>query len=345
MRLPLISLVFVGCSSTLADVTPPSEAPLVRVATLSEEAPVWTLTLDGVTRSADRARVASTQPGRLVARPVRVGDSVERGQVLARLDSAPYRNQVAANAARVRELDARIGQLDRDLERLSQLDAKGSVARAERERLASDRSAAEAGRSALRVQLAESERQLADSIITAPFDGVVVAALAEPGETVGAGASIVELAGSGLEVAVEVPESAWVQLDLDSRVRVRLPALEVETEAHVVDLAGAGGARGGLFPVVVSIPTGRQVAGLTAQVRFELPLENAVVAPIRSIIDPTGSSPSVFVVDGEAVRRVPVEVGRLFDDGVSVTGVDAGEAVVVGGHAQLLDGQAVRVLP
>jgi RND family efflux transporter MFP subunit len=319
----------------------------VRVASLSERDPTWSLTLQGITRSADRAALGLPVGGRLDSRAVRVGDRVARGDVLARLDPAPWRHAVEAQTAGLAQLDEQIAQLDRDLARLERLGEKGSVAEAERERLQAQRDAVVAGRAAARAQLDEAERQQRDSILTAPFDGVVVAVDVEPGETVAAGSPVVTLAGDGVEVEVEVPEAAWVRLTGDDAVRVRLPALDEETEGHIVDLAGASG-RGGLFPVVVAVPPGpRRVAGLSAEVRLDLPLTAGLVAPLPAIVDPTGTDPAVFVVDDDSrVRRAPVTLGALHEDGVAVAadGLAPGTPVVVAGHAQLFDGERVSVV-
>ncbi|MCB9675290.1 MAG: efflux RND transporter periplasmic adaptor subunit [Alphaproteobacteria bacterium] len=341
----LAAALFTGCMPTHAEGLEPPPTQVVRVAPVEVAEPVAPLTLQGVTRAADRARLALQVGGRLQERPVRVGDRVERGAVLARLDAAPWRNGVAAQVARVGELDERIAQLDRELGRLQRLEAKGSVVAVERERVQAERDAAASGSAALAVQLAETRRQLAESALHAPFAGVVVAVHAEPGETVAPGVPLIELAGEGVEVAVEVPEAAWVRLGDETPVRVRLPALGVETDGTVTDLAQAGGGRGGLFPVVVAVPPGEhRVAGLTAEVRFAMPVEAGLVAPIRAVVDPTGDAPAVFVVDEGRAHRQPVSLGALRGDAVVVEGVAPGAEVVVAGHAQLLDGQPVEVI-
>ncbi|MEZ4319923.1 MAG: efflux RND transporter periplasmic adaptor subunit [Myxococcota bacterium] len=345
-RLPMILAMAVlsGCMNTHAE-THVSEAQVVRVARVTEGEPTAVLTLQGVTRAADRARLGFPVGGRVQSRSVRVGDRVQRGDVLARLDPRGWQNGVSAQSARVTELNARIAQLDRDLARLVKLEATGSAVVAERERLQTERDAAVSALGSLDAQLQEARRQLSDSVLTAPFDGVVVAVAAEPGETVGAGTPVVELAGEGLEVAVEVPEGAWVRLTSDTVARVRLPALDLVSDASLVDLAGAGGGRGGLFPVVVALPAGdRRVAGLTAEVQLEIPVESGLIAPVRAIVDPTGEAPAVFQIDDGVAHRMPVALGSLHGNGVVVRGVDAGAEVVVAGHAQLADGQAVEVL-
>jgi multidrug efflux system membrane fusion protein len=318
----------------------------VRVAAVGEAPAARQVRLDGITRAADRARLGFPQGGRLVARPVRVGDVVERGQVLARLDAGPWANQVSVARARVAELEARSTQLDRDVARTERLDARGSVTSTETERLTVERDAVQAGLRAARSAADEAVRQAEDAVLRAPFAGVVASVNAQPGEMLAPGAPVVELAGSGLEVAVELPERLWAAIDGETVVRVELPALGEALPGELVDLGGVGGGAGGLFPVVVALPDGaRRVPGLTARVIFEVPLPEGRVAPIRAVVDPTGGDPAVFVVVDGRARRFPVQVGGLIDDQVVLGGVPAGAPLIVAGHAQLLDGDLVRVLP
>jgi multidrug efflux pump subunit AcrA (membrane-fusion protein) len=73
---------------------------------------------------------------------------------------------------------------------------------------------------------------------------------------------------------------------------------------------------------------------------------SALLVPLAAIVDPGTGQARVFrVVDGRAVLT-PVRVGRLAGSAVEVSGaLAAGELVVVAGHHQLLDGEAVRILP
>lgn len=337
-------IVLAGCTSTHAAGQLPDAAQTVRVQSLEERA--WTpqVTLHGVTRAVDRAELSFPMGGRLVEQRVRVGDRVQRGQVLARLDAGPYVNQEAALEARADEIQRRLEQLDRELGRLEPLAERGSVADAERERVQTDRAAAAASLRAVQTQRAEARRQHEDAALRAPFDGVVVTAPVQTGETVGAGRAVVELAGEAIEVQIEVPERIWAQLERSTPAVVVLPALDIRVDARIVDLAEAGGSRG-LFPVVVQIPAGpRRVAGLTARVELALPDRQGLLTPVRAVVDPTGGAPSLFVVREGQAHRVPVELDALAGDAVVVRGPTAGDEVVVAGQARLLDGQPVEVI-
>lgn len=338
------TLVLVSCSTTEAAGSGPADTP-VRVMDVRAGERSNPLFLEGVTRAADRAVISLQQGGRLVERSVRLGDVVARGQPLARLDTTPWRNQLAASTARLQAADERIAQLTRDVARLTLLSERGSLPGADLESVQSQLRAATSDAEGLRIQRDEARRQLAEGTLTAPFAGTVTALHAEPGEVVAAGQPLIELAGAGLEVAVEVPESAWIRLSMNTEATVRLPALGVEVTAVIVDLAAAGATRG-LFPVTVAFqPPARAVSGLTAEVVLALPEDPSLVVPIRAIVDPTGDRASVFRLQGTVVERVDVRLTGLEGNDVRLSGLAPGDQVVVAGHAQLIDGTSVAVQP
>lgn len=343
--LTVLTLLAAGCQSTQAAHADHTAGTPVRLAAAVAAEETLTLELEGVTVAANRAVVSAQQGGRMVARPVRIGDAVQRGAVLVRLDARPWRNQLTAREAQLRAAEESLAQLDRDLQRLSTLNERGSLAGADLETLQSRRRTASQEVEALRVQRHEAARQLEEAVVIAPFAGTVTAIHAQPGETIAAGQPLVELAGAGLEVAVQVPESAWVTLSPTTPVAVRLPALHSRAEAAILDLATAG-AREGLFPVVVGFdPPDRAVAGLTASVELSLPQPEGVIVPLRAIVDPTGDRPSVFIVRDGVAKRVPVGLNGLTGRSVRVTGLTSGDDIVVAGQAQLIDGSPVAVQP
>jgi len=198
---------------------------------------------------------------------------------------------------------------------------------------------------AARASAREADRRADDAVLRAPYAGVVMTVAVEPDELVAPGRPVVELAGDGhLEVEVQVPERSWATLDVGDEASVYLPALQRHARGAVVEVASAARPEG-LFPVVVSVEAADLVAGLTAEVRLQLPLAADVTVPVAAVVDPVGRSPSVLrVVDGVA-ERVAVDPAELLADGVALRGPLApGDEVVVAGHGRLLDGDAVEVL-
>jgi len=319
----------------------------VQVAPVEIAAGERDLRLPGVTRASRRASLAFTVAGRVAARPVEVGDGVVAGEAVAALDDREYRLAEEAATAALEEVDARLGQLRRDLTRAERLLAARAATAEEVEQVRSATAALEAGRLAASSRRDEARRLRDEALLRAPFDATVTDVQVEPGEWAAPGRAVVELAGRGaVEVAVEVPEGLRHRVTQGSRVEVSLPFLAREVKGEVTRVADAAGGAGGLFPVEVSLePAAWLVSGLAAEVVLTLEAAPELTVPLSAVVDPGGGRPAVFrIVDGQA-ERVEVRPGHVVGDRLTVEGsLAAGDRVAVAGHTALADGDPVEVL-
>lgn len=335
-----------------ADPGPAAPAPRaqrrpVQVAEVLQTSSSRTLRLPGVTRARERAALGFVVPARLAERPVELGDAVHSGQVLARLDEREFRLAERSAAAAVSELQVRLAQARRDRDRVERLAAARAATTEELEQAAAATDALQAAYEAAAAQRDESRRLLSETTLVAPFDGTVTAIHLEPGEWAGPGVPVVELAGSGgVEVRVDVPESARRAVAVGSTAVVVLPLAGSRAVGRVGSLAAAAPISGGLFPAVVELqPSPGVVAGLAAQVVLELESGAALTVPLAAVLDSGSSRPAVFrIADGRA-QRLEVVPGELVGDRVTVraAGLAAGDRVAVTGHTALVDGDPVEV--
>lgn len=345
--LGLMAACVAGMGTEAGAVSEPASASAVavRVAAVQAAPEGRAMIVHGVTRSLQRGRLGFLEGGRLVGRPAQIGQTVSAGDVLAIVDPAATKNQARAAWAQVAQLEARAVGLRADRARLEALAAR-SVSGSELDRIVAETDAIEAAIDAARATAAEGDRRATETVLRAPYAGVVMAVLAEPGETLAPGQPVVQLAGDGvLEVEVQVPESAWAHLHPGQPADVWLPALGRTAAGNVTQVASAARPEG-LFPVLIAIDATDLAAGLTAEVRLQLPLSADATVPLSAIVDPIGAQPTVLrIVDGHA-ERVAIEASDLLAEGVAVRGaLEPGDQVVIAGHGRLLDGDAVRVLP
>jgi len=101
----------------------------------------------------------------------------------------------------------------------------------------------------------------------------------------------------------------------------------------------------GTVPVIVGLEDASGISsGMTAELILNVDTESSLSIPLRAVINPGASRPSVFVVQGGMVRRVPIRIGRLTGDSVIVSGaLSEGDRIVTKGHTMLSDGDAVEV--
>ncbi len=334
-----------GSSSAAAENS--AHVKKVRVATVETASDPRQLRFSGITRAAQRARLAFSLGARLQSRDVEVGDVVKRGQVLARLDDREVKNGLITTKAALAEAQARRAQLERDVERVEKLVAAKAATAEELEKTRAGLESLRAGEDAAASRLHDMERMLGETSIRAPFDGTVTEVLAEPGEFVGPGKGVLLISGQGdIEVEVELPETLVPQLQPGAEVAVTVAMLGDRLVAGKIRSLGRSAAGPGqLFPVVVALDKEALVpAGVTAELGFRVGEVATLSVPVGAVVDPGGRRPAVFKIEGAVVRKVQVEVGSLLGGRVTVrSSLVAGDLVVVGGQRGLLDGDAVEV--
>jgi RND family efflux transporter MFP subunit len=318
---------------------------VVPVMTVMHDDGARALRASGLTRSAQRADLSFTVGGRLVERPVEVGDRLTSEDLIARIDPRGFENALAAADARTREVRANLGRAYRVRRRTRVLSDEDITSTADLEQATANVAALHAARAAARSQGEEAQRLLSETLLKAPFDGVVEAVLVEPGEFVSPGQPIAILSGdTGMEVEVEVPESLVHRIAEDDRVMIDLPLADISGLTGVVRRVGASaGSVGRQFPVVVRLDSDeRIVPGMAAEVTFTVRTGHGISVPIESVIDPGGDRPAVVVVREGRAERVEVEVVDLVEDRARVRGeVVVDELVIVGGHGALVTGSEV----
>ena len=254
-----------------------------------------------------------------------------RDSILSALEFRNVQTQLAGARAQVAQADAGVAQ------------AEGQ-AQAAREGLAAARAQASAANAG--VQSAQS--QLGNTRITAPFSGTVEERMAEPGELAAPGQPVVRLVASGaVKVVAGVPERYASEIEVGAQVRIIPSAYGAEPRGGRITFVGSAiNTPSRTFPVEIAVQNGDRSLKPEMVVRLELTrdvLRDVITVPQETIIrDERGTS--VFVVaDGLAARRV-VEVGPMSGDEVVIlSGVQAGDQIVVSGQADLAEGDKVRV--
>ncbi len=320
--------------------------PVVRVGIVAPAPASREVTFYAEVRAADRALVAFAQPGRMVSRPVNVGDVVTEGQTVAMLDEAPLRNQQRAADAAIRDVDEQLAQLDREAERATRLiDAEIGSGQA-LERIESQRRQLGAARAAAAARRDEARRMRGDTTVVAPVAGVIAEVYVEPGEVVGPGTPVALIVGQGaVEVEIDVPENVFSSIREGDDVLINFPMSERSGLHGTVRAVGrASGGRGRLFPVVIALNDAQEVVpGMSAEVRIALPVSADVAVPAGALVDPAGTGAIVFRIRDGIAERVPVSVVGIDADALVLDGeLAVGDQVVVAGHGMLQEGARVE---
>jgi RND family efflux transporter MFP subunit len=335
------------------------------------------LNASGYVTARRQATVSSKVTGKVVEVLVEEGMAIREGQVLARLDDATLRKELALSEAQftsqrralaeteVRLKEARLNQqrmrrlLEQGVTTQSQLDAANAEVDSLGARL-------DLGRQEVEVaarQVALRRQDLDDTVIRAPFSGVAVSKDAQPGEMIspvsaGGGftrtgiCTLVDM--ESLEIEVDVNESyihrvkpgqravatldAYPEWQIPSRVIMPVPTADRQKATVRVRIAFDA-----LDPRILP-DMGVKVAFLgDEEPAAAAPSKPSVVIP-RAAVRKDGGSDVVFVVQGDKVERRAIGLSPApGNEAMVVSGLAAGERVVVEGPPDLKDGALVSV--
>ena len=365
---------------------PTRPAPIaVTVIEATEEPLVRHIQASGTLTADEQSQVASEVAGRIVATPVERGSRVSAGTMLVRIAAAEAEAQTDEAQANAAQLEARLAiaggtpfavdrvpevasarasadlarseferaemLMERELVSRAEFDQKRTQAEAARRQYEVARNSAEQQYQALlgaRARLALARKALADTVVRAPFDGVVAERLVSVGDYVVKGTKVATvMRTTPLRVELTVPQSdiaavavgrdvyfivdAYPGRTFTGRVRFVSPNVRADSRSLVVE-------------AVVPNQTGELKPGLFATARIEkLERTPALLLP-RTAIGTVADASRVYVIDGgHGVARL-VTLGQTMGDRVEITsGVKPGELVAVTAIDRLTDGAAVTI--
>jgi RND family efflux transporter MFP subunit len=382
----VLSIAAAACSDGGSEAAEPAASvPTVRVETAraAEEPIARFLSVSGTLVAEEQAEVAAEVAGRVVGTPVERGTPVSVGSTLVRVAADEAQAQAQEADANVAQINARLGQpqaADFDVERVPEVAsarASRELAKADFERFGSlyerklvskaeyearraqadnaqqlyesARNGAEQQRQALaaaQARLALARKAVADTVVRAPFPGVVAERLVSVGDYVTRGTKVATVMRvNPLRVELTVPAQYIstvamgrpVTLQVDAypgqtftgQVRYVSPDVRADSRALVVEAVvpnGKGLLKPGLF-VTARIEQGKPTPG--------------VLVPSAAVVTSAGTSRVFVVVDDHVEERI-VTTGQQVGDRVEATsGVTATDVVAVSNLARLSDGTGV----
>lgn len=292
---------------------------------------------------------ADGEGGRITAVNVDVGDTVRKGQVLARLDDSVLRPQVARLRAALEEARAQAALSQAEYRRAQGVEAAGALSAEEIERR---RAAAVTDAARVEVaaaQLAEAEARLERTWIRAPADGVVLTRNAEVGQTaVPGGEPLFRLAKDGeVELRGKVAEQDLPALAVGQSADVYLTGIPTPFKGRVRLLGAVIDPQTRLGEVRIALPPHPALRpGAFARAEVVVSEAQLPVLPQTAVLSDTRGN-YVFVVNGDnVVERRDVRVGGTVREGIVIaSGLDGNERIVTTAGGFLREGEIVAVAP
>lgn len=350
------------------------EVGTVAAREISGKAANTVLNASGYVTARRQATVSSKFTGKVREVLIEEGMEVEEGQVLARLDDSNLATSYALAEAQLQsaktaleETRALLTEARANYKRTLNLVERGlsSEAEMDRARAQADSLAAQLDRKQADVRVAEKQldvyrQELDDTVIRAPFAGVVVAKNAQPGEMIspisaGGGftrtgiGTIVDM--SSLEIEIDVNEAYINRVEPGQKVVATLDAYpDWAIPAHVIAIIPTADRQKATVEVRVGFDEldPRILPDMGVKVAFQEaggPVASGsagVVIPQSAMID-DGGRKYVLLVAGQAVeRRAIATAGERGKDIIVTSGLAAGEKVIINPPAGLKSGDRVR---
>jgi len=326
-----VAFVLSGCGQKQETASRPAlPAATVRAQVIESKTRVATEEVVGTVRAKLRSVIEAKVSGKIEQLLVVPGQQVKAGELLAVVDAREVQ-------ARYDQAVALSQQAEADLNRLTTLRDQKVLSQAEFD-------SAQAKARVTVASRAEAETLLSYTKVTAPFDGVITRKHADVGDLATPGKPLIEMEDStALRLEADVPEAVVGKLTLGDKLPVRIAALEKELTGVISEIAPAADPNSRTFLVKLDLPgtTGLR-AGQFGRVAMPVGETAALRVPATAVTQ-RGQMELVFIVsDGKAQLRLVKTGKRIGNEVELVSGVSAGERVVVENVAGLMDGQPVE---
>jgi membrane fusion protein, multidrug efflux system len=364
------------------DVDPPIVA--VSPAPAAEEPIARFIRVNGSLTAEEQADVAAEIAGRVIATPVERGSRVAQGAELVRLspvESDASLDEAVANAAQIEarlalgpdggfdvthvpevanakanltlaeaEFDRIAKLLEQRVVSQSEYDQRRMQVEAARQQYESAKNGAQQQYQALRAaraRVALARKAAADTVVRAPFAGIVGQRMVSTGDYVTKGMKIAEVVKiTPLRVQLTVPEQfvaavgvgqpvalavdAYPQRSFEGRVRYVSPALRADQRALTVE-------------AIVPNEKAELKPGMFATALVQQAQRTAAILVAQTAVQTISGTSRVYVVKGDRVEERVVTTGQVLDSRVEISnGLKAGERVATANVAQLVDGMKVK---
>ena len=345
----------------------------VNTATATSGRLIKPVEFSGILTPDQTVNVYSQQTGHATQVTVSVGDKVEAGQLLVKIDSRELNAQLAEAEASMRSVEDQASQaqvgistakanLDlaqKSFDRISALYKTQAVPKNQMDDVQNKLELAQSayqnaqkqyqllsgsGLAQAKARIELIQVQISNTTIASPIDGVVTNKNVNPGELVTTGAPVMTVADtSTLKLQGTVSQDAVPLMSMGQKVQVRVDGLpNVKYEGTITQIGPVAVSTGQYFPVVVSLKNnGSLLAGMTAMSSFNLTAPQSVVIP-ASAVQKDGHDSYVYVVKNGTVTRTRVEVGIQNSTDMTVaSGLAAGDVVATSNIDTLQNGMAV----
>ena len=326
MQGSFVSKVPPGSSPQASDAnTPKSQTAVVEQKQVDDM-----LTWPGTVKSRTVANIAPRMTARILEIKVNAGDKVKKGDVIARLDEREIRAQENAAQAALAGANAQANRAKADEQRTRSLYSKEAATREKFDAVVAQAKEAQAGVNQASSTVSEIRSHLADTLLLAPFDGIVVKRFQQPGDMGLPGVPVVSMqTPKGLRLEADVPSTCAGRYSTGMDVTVRIDTLGLTTSAKIDEISPEVDPQTRTQLIKIALPSieGLQ-PGHFGWLEQACDQHEALLIP-ASAVQHIGQLEVVKVLaEGRQVMR-HIRTAKTFGDQIEViSGLHAGETII-----------------
>ena len=332
---------------TSCDSKPPEKAEVIRpiaAIKVGESQKVSGRKFPGKAKATQEVNLAFDVGGKLIERPVNIGDTVKKGGVIARLNPRDFKAKVKSTKAEVKKAKL-------NYTRGKKLIKDGFISQREYDRLEAAVDVAEA-------DLDIAQKALSDSVMKAPFGGHIANLFVENYQAVLSKKVIARLLDtSQIEMVVQVPENLISKVSYIEDIQVTFDSFpDITLAATIKEVSNEASLTTRTYPVTLIMQQDDDVEilpGMAGNASGTLVMPGAgdeleqLVVPVKAVFTPdTEKQDHVWVIDENSgsVQLRKVKTGQLTRSGIQVTdGLQEGEWIATAAVHTLREGQKVRI--
>lgn len=313
-------------------------------------------TFSGVTKAELEANLSFRVSGRVDKIPVNVGDKLNKGQLVARLDGTDYSVLYEQAKAELASAKASLRSAESEYNRTIGLYEKRNASKSQLDTTRASAESAKAQVKASDQQVEAARLQLSYANLYSPQECIVSSKPVKENENVSSGQVVVSVnCGSKVEVIVDVPESYIDAVKENQIVTVSLSSVDNRHySGKVTEISSGSSDQASAFPVTVVLDGSNETlrAGLAAEVEFTQSNgneENYFILPVTAVAHDEQGDFAFVLTSSEndkqaVVKKKYVEVKEIVQQGIRVTsGLNNGDSVVTAGVTVIRDGMTVKV--
>lgn len=311
------------------------------------------ISASGKIEAENSANISTRMMGYVTSIRVKMGQKVQKGQLLATISSTDIEAQKRQAEAGVAQAQAAYNSAKQDFDRFSTLFQKKSATPKEMDDMSTRFNMAKAGLDAAKQIRDAAAAQMAYSNITAPFTGKITNTFIKEGEMAQPGMPILSLEASGnLQAVVMVSENEIAQIKNGMIVNINVKSLNKNLKGRVTEVSNSARNTGGQYLVKINLiqPPSEVLSGMFVDATFPIEkktnsnTDSRIFIPTEALIK-NGQMQGVYVVNehNKALLRW-LKLGKNSENQIEVlSGLSAGEKYVLSSQGRLFNGATVQI--